>query len=193
MEIMEICWQGNSSVLIKARNVNFGINPKTSDGLDLLIFTEEQKNLKLGENQFLIDSPGEYEVRSVMVYPLLSLEPINGMAWQLVAEDMSIFYTNNQNFSPTEDQLDEMGTIDIAFIPIDASKEGSNKAQKLVEALNSRIIIPIATDDEISPAVCLDMAKNLGLKCEAPIKSYKIKDRKQLPEEEQLYVALEKS
>lgn len=190
---MEIFWQGNSSVAVKAKNVNFGINPKIAEGLDLLIFSEEQTKIKLNEGQFLIDSPGEYEIRSVMVYPLLSVEPKDGMAWQVVAEDISLFYTNSLDFSPTEDQLDEMGTIDVAFVPVDSTKEGSKKSQKMVEALSPRIIIPIATEEDITTVVCLDLAKNLGLKCEAPVKSYKIKDRKQLPEEEQLYVALEKA
>lgn len=189
---MEIFWHGNSQVTLKAKNLNIGFNPKSTQDLGLIVYSSPTPSVKSTKEQFVVSTPGEYEVKSAMVYSLLDAKGNTG-AYQLVADDLSFFYVDNLSFLPNESQVDDMGTIDVAFIPVGGGKEGELHAQKLVELIDPRIIIPIATDDDISSAVCLDLAKILGLKCEQSLKSYKIKDRKQLPVEEQLFITLEKS
>jgi hypothetical protein len=189
---MEIFWHGNSSVTIKTKNATFGLNPKTIEGYDLVVFSHKQGKLKLGENQFVIDSPGEYEAKSIMVYSIYDQEK-QSHGWQIKIEDLMMYFTDDLNFLPTKEQLDNLGTVDLAFFPAAINKEDEKKLQKQVETIDPRIIIPIANSEEVGAQVCLDLARALGLKCNELLKSYKIKSRQQLPEEEQLYIALEKT
>ncbi len=188
---MEIFWQGNSAVIIKGKSAVLGINPKTTENCDLLIFDEPHK-IKSKENQFLIDSPGEYEAKSIMAYSIYNQEK-QSHGWQIKIDDLTLYYTNKLDFIPTKEQIDNLGTIDVAFFPAPGNKEEEQKLQKQVETIDPRIIIPVASHDEVEAQVCQDLARVLGLKCNEILKSYKIKSRQQLPEEEQLYVALEKS
>ena len=193
IQAMEIFWHGNSAVTIKTKNVMVGINPKKIESYDLLIFSKEQDNkLKLKENQFMIDTPGEYEAKSIMVYSVYD-EERQSHGWHIKIEDIKIYFTNDLDFLPTKEQLDNMGTVDLAFFPVAADKDDEKKLQSQVEAIDPRIIIPIALKDDVEASVCQDLARVVGLKCNVLLKSYKIKSRQQLPEEEQLYVALEKT
>ena len=190
--MIEILWQGGAAIKIKTKDQTIILNPVDPAGANLLIFTREVKNFTAAEDQFVIDSPGEYEVKGNMVYSLISQNGVIARANQMIVDDIFLFYCDNFDFVPTKDQLDDMGTIDIAFIPVSAEKELEKKALKLIEAIEPRVIIPIIADKDTAEGVCLDLAKKLGLKCEAPVGSYKLKSRAQLPEETQEYVALEK-
>lgn len=190
---MEIFWHGNSSVSIKSKNAKIGFNSKKTAGYDLLIYTQPPKDVKLGEGQFMVTTPGEYEIKAVMVYSVLNLEDTKRSAYQIVVDDISCYYSDKLDFTPSEDQLDDMGTIDVAFVALPANKDEEKQMQALIEKIDPRIIIPIAKDDDTSTDVCVDLSRVLGLKCDEAVKSYKIKSRAQLPEDQQLYVALEKS
>lgn len=190
--MIEIFWLGNSGIRIESKNVKLGINPKKIDDLNLIVSTKETE-YKLNEDQFLINSPGEYEAKSAMVYSLIDEIGKKSKAFQIVFDDISFFYCDNLDFIPNDDQLDAMGTIDIAFLSMPITKDHEKHIQKLAEAIEPRIIIPIASDDESSAETCAMLAKSLGLKCEPAIKSYKIKNRENLPDDEQLFVSLIKS
>ena len=190
---MDISWLGNSSVVIKGKNAAIGLNAKKTENLDLLVFSETQDKIKLNEGQFLIDGPGEFEIKSVTVYSVLDQEGKSSGTFQLIVDEISIYYTNNLDFTPNKEQISDMGTIDLAFIPISPAKEDEKKVQELLEKLEPRIIIPIAKSDETSAQVCLDLSRKLGFKCEEPVKVFKLKGRAVLPEEDQLFVVLEKS
>ncbi len=189
--MIEIFWEGNSAIRIESKDLKLGINPKKSDDLNLILSTGK-KSYKIGENQFLIDTPGEYEAKSAVVYAMVDEEGHKTKAMQIIFNEISMFYCDNLDFMPVDDQLDDMGTIDIAFIPMSVDKEKEKHIQKLAEAIEPRVIIPLAADDDTSAEACSMLAKTLGLKCEPAIKSYKIKNRSILPDEEQLFVSLEK-
>jgi|GEM_PF-5659626 len=191
--MIEVFWRGNSQVQINAREVKVGLNLQEPEGIDLLVYSEESGKVKLTEDQFKVDTPGEYEVRGTMVYSLIVENGKINKAFQLISDDVSFFYCDNFDYLPSQDQLDAMGTIDVAFIPVGANKEAENHAKKLVEMIDPRIIIPIGANEEISDKVCHDLAKQLGLKCEESQPSLKIKSRNELPAETQEYIILQKS
>jgi hypothetical protein len=190
--MIEIFWLGNSALKIMSKHATIGINPPAVDDFNLVISTK-QLSRKPAADQFFIDTPGEYEAKSVMVYTLINEQGDKIKALQMIVNHISCFYSDNFEFLPNEEQLDTMGTIDILFLPMSVNKESEAHVQKLVEMIDPRIIIPIATDDDTSSEVCLTLAKTLGLKCEESMKSYKIKNRTQLPDEEQLFISLQKS
>ncbi len=189
--MIEIFWLGNSTVKIATKDSTIGINPKTGEGFDLML-TSKKSDIKPTEEQFLINTPGEYQAKSAMVYTFIEDGARESSAFQLIVDGISFFYTDNLDFMPTKDQLDDMGTTDIAFIPMSGDKEKEQNIQKLAEALEPRIVIPLASDDDGSAEACTMLAKTLGLKCEETVKSYKIKNKSQLPDDEQLFVSLEK-
>lgn len=191
--MIEVFWRGNSQIQINAREAKVGFNLENTDGIDLLVYSEENSKVSLVDEQFKVDTPGEYEVKGVMVYSLIVENGKINKAFQLVADEVSFFYCDNFDYLPTQDQLDAMGTIDIAFIPVGANKEAESHAKKLVEVIDPRIIVPIGAQEEISDKVCHDLAKQLGLKCEETQKSLKIKSRGNLPEDSQEYIILQKS
>jgi len=191
--MLEIFWLGATKILVHAKDAKVGFNLAKTDGVDLLVFSTAQSKIKLTDGQFLIDSPGEYEIKGATVYSLIGVDGKISQAFQLIVDSISCFYCENFEFLPTQDQLDDMGTIDVAFVPVGTTKEAENHAMKLVELIEPRIIIPIGGEEEVSDKVCHDLAKQLGLKCDEPLKSLKIKSRKDLPEETQEYVFLKQN
>ncbi len=190
--MIEIFWHGDSKIQLNSKDAKVGFNLADTEDIDLLIYSSENKKAKLTEEQFMVDTPGEYEVKAGMAYSLISENGKISKAFQVVADTYSFFYCDNFEYLPNQDQLDAMGTIDVAFIPVAGNKEAENHAKKLVELLEPRIIIPIGADEDVSNKVCDDLASSLGLKCEETQKSFKIKSRKDLPDETQEYVVLEK-
>jgi len=189
--MVEIFWLGNSAIKIVTKESVIGINPKTGEGFDLIL-TSKASDIKPTEEQFMISTPGEYQAKSAMIYTLIEDGARESKAFQLIVDGISFFYTDNLEFMPTKDQLDNMSTTDIAFIPLSVDKEKEKNIQKLTEAIEPRIVIPLASDDEVSAEACTMLAKTLGLKCEETVNSYKIKNKSQLPDDEQLFVSLDK-
>jgi len=121
---------------------------KTSDAK--IILSAEGVDIE----DFLIQTPGEFERRSVFVQGI-PLGEGQRPVYTINTEEMTLCYTNGLNQDLDEEVIKLIGDIDILFVPLGENNSLSVKqAQKLISDIDPRIVIPMlyANIDEFKSA-----------------------------------------
>ncbi|MDI6883110.1 MAG: MBL fold metallo-hydrolase [Patescibacteria group bacterium] len=166
---MTIIWYGQSFFEIKTRDnlkeeVKITIDPfDESLGLkvpkvraDILLITHSHydhsnKKAILGE-PFLIEEPGEYEVKGVFVKGIPSFhdnlegkERGTNVIYKIEAEEMKICHLGDLGQKELkEEQIEEIGQIDILMIPVGGTYTiGSKEAAAVISQIEPKIVIPM--------------------------------------------------
>lgn len=153
----------------------------------------------INNDAFIIDGAGEYEIGGVYVIGLQT----NG---QLKIPDPSerntlyIFDYNGINIVhlggidrvPTQNEIEEIGTVHVALVPIGGSNSfNATKAAEVISLLDPNIIVPMHYMTEHS-LIRLDplnkFINEMGLSNVDPISSLKISSARVLPETTQIVV-----
>jgi len=151
---MNITWYGQTCFFINFQNgkepikVLFnpvdketGLKPVRKD-TDILILTNGFEKKQEG---FLINGPGEYEIRGISINGLYSfdndsVDPDNTV-YLLEGEDLKICHLGFlKQKELKKEQLDELGEIDILFLPI--GKE-PKQAVNIMSQIEPKIVIPM--------------------------------------------------
>lgn len=201
---MEIAWHGHSffeitgkteegkvTTVIDPYDENIGIIPPKKVEADILLVSHQHSdhcNTKIIKgNYFLIDSPGEYEVKGVFIKAMPSFhDAVQGKErgantiFLINFEEIKICYLGDlgeTKISPTT--MEEIVGSDILFIPVGGTFTISGKeAAKLVSQIEPRIAIPmhykipglkLPLEDEKS------FLRALGIKEKERIKKLKVK------------------
>ncbi len=177
---MKISWYGQSlfqiTSRIKRKKIRVVINPfkKKDTGLkppklktDILICSnKENHNLKVakGKKHFLIDNPGEYEMKRIFIQGIPSFEFEKKKKGKKKKERKkkfakNVIYTieiNNIKFCHlgdlkqkelTEKQLDRMGIVDVLMVPVGGNNTiDAEEANDIVGQIEPGIIIPMHYD-----------------------------------------------
>ena len=214
---MNINWHGQSCFSIssskgKNETINIVIDPfDESVGLkvpklaaDLLLVTHDHKdhnNTKaVSGSPFLIDGPGEYEVKEIFVQGIESYHDnetgndkgINTI-YTIEAEDIRICHLGDLGEKElTPEQLDLIGDVDILMIPVGGTYTIDAKdAGKIIAQLEPRITIPMhyalpKLKTKLDP---LDsFLKVVGVKTPETLAKLSIKKKDLLPEESKVIV-----
>lgn len=205
---MQIQYFGLSSFKITTKEATIITDPFHKDsGLtpprgaaDILVLA--QKNSKLysavsgiSGDHFDITDPGEYDIKGVTITGVpLKQEDKYITIFLIEAEDMRILnLTHIKDFNLKEDELEELGEIDILILPVGGNTVMSaSAASKAVNEIEPKIIIPshykmpglIIDVDDLSKFI-----KEMGGKKEE-MEKLTIK-KKDLPEEGTKVVVLE--
>jgi len=166
---MHIIWHGQSCFqIIIARNkgeqASLLIDPfESSIGLrapslsaDILLISHshpDHSNKKAVRNTpFLIEGPGEYEIKEVFVQGIASFHDdkegkergLNTM-YTIEAEEMKLCHLGSLGQKElSDDQLEKIGDIDILMIPVGGADTISAKeAAKIISEIEPRIVIPM--------------------------------------------------
>ncbi|MDD2646490.1 MAG: MBL fold metallo-hydrolase [Patescibacteria group bacterium] len=151
---MYIYWYGQSSFKIQDKEVTVLLDPYSSRqaGLrgpnfkaDITILDSEelskqaQKDIKEG---FLIDSPGEYEVKGVFVLGVKTGS--NKIIYQIEVDGVKIGYLGEINKTLNDTELDKVDNIDVLIIPVGDKKNtlGSKEAAEIIREIEPKIVIP---------------------------------------------------
>src|SRR3989338_8642894 len=114
---MVISYQGGQSFKISQGDLALVINPKAKTVADITLFTLRQAQGKLETSEksgFVIDGPGEYEVKDVFV------KGFPDRTYLVTFEGIKLcFLGGTDNQQPTTDDVED---VDILFTPIDAYK-----------------------------------------------------------------------
>ncbi|MBU2544987.1 MBL fold metallo-hydrolase [Patescibacteria group bacterium] len=166
---MIINWKGQSCFQIlttpnKNGQISIVIDPFDKDtGLkipklqaDILLVThdhEDHNNIKAVSGEYLlIDSPGEYDVKSTFVQGIPAFhddsqgkERGGNTIYTIETEDMRICHLGDLGQKElSSEQLDKIGNIDILMIPIGGTYTiDANEAVKIMAQIEPRIIIPM--------------------------------------------------
>jgi hypothetical protein len=161
---MVITWFGAQYLKLQLGDTVIGINPigkkaglpTTKFGSAIALVSAERPDmndldqLAYGEKQpFAIRGPGEYEIQSV---PIVGIdgglspdEKIRNTIYVLEFDQMRICVIGAQkNPSLTSEQIEQIGEVDILFVPIGGGDVLSPaEAGKLAVTLDAKLIIPV--------------------------------------------------
>jgi L-ascorbate metabolism protein UlaG (beta-lactamase superfamily) len=197
---MNINWYGQTCFKIsvaRAKNgqINVIIDPPTKDsGLrgprleaDILLSTDEKEKVPSGE-YFLITGPGEYDVKDIFIK---GIKAEGAAIYAIEAEDMKICHLGRITQKElTTEQIEELGDVDILFLPLGAD---SKAAVKIMSQIEPKVIIPmyykIAKSKEKLESID-SFLKVLGIKNLEKTARFSIK-AKDLPKEEVKIISLE--
>lgn len=164
----KITWAGQSCFQISVSNAkdhsaNIVIDPFGEIGLkipsfeaDILLVTHnhpDHNNVKAVKGSpFLIDGPGEYEIRGVFVQGISSFHDNSegkerGMNTIYAIEAEEIKFCHLGDFGQkqlTDEQLEKIGAVDILMIPVGGEYTiSSSEAQKIIGQIEPKMVIPM--------------------------------------------------
>lgn len=200
---MTIEWFGATCVRLVTSEATVVIDPLSpTSGLkvprlnaDLILTTSKEPSpASVGGNPFIIDEPGEYEVKKIFIY---GIPTVNGneasVLYLLEAEGVSFGHLGNIGHQLTNGELERFEGVDVLFIPVGGHGVLDAKAAGIViSAIEPRIVIPMqhklpglkAQRDPIGA-----FAKELGVKDASALEKYKF-SQKDLPQDKMEVVLL---
>lgn len=172
--------------------------PRTAEGHIVLVSHDEpdaNQVSAVGGHPYVIDMPGEYEVRGVFVFGI-SAPLKNGkenLLLRIEAEGMTLAHLGALDRSLTDEELKRLSSIDILMVPIGgAGVLSPSDAADVIAQIEPRVVIPMThhlpnlkTKYETIEAFCKQMGTE---KCQE-MNKYKV-TRKDLPEEDMEIITL---
>ncbi len=162
---MQIFWQGYSSVRIETKQGEESCMimtdpyqneasmrlPRTALPDVLLLSNQDLKRFNVdgvAGKPFIINEPGEYEVRGVFVYgiqdPVVDSGKNRPVIYRIEAEDMVIAFLGGVNRQLTDHEIERLGNVDILILPVGGGDVLDAKAaSKAMSAIEPRIVVPI--------------------------------------------------
>ena len=155
---MQIQFYGLSSFKITTKDATVITDPFHKDsGLtpprgaaDILILAQKNKNLYsaisgISVEPFLVNDPGEYDLKGVTITGVpLKQEEAYVTIFLIESEDIRILnLTHLKDFNLKEEELEELGEIDILLIPVGGNTVlSASAAAKAVNEIEPKIVIP---------------------------------------------------
>lgn len=143
---------------------------------------EEDRNIKT--TSFLINNPGEYDVKGFFVMGFGGFS--ENLAYTIEVENMRVCYLAGLDKELTDTQLESLSDVDILLIDIGTTDDSNETASKIVNQIEPRIVIPIGYNPEKKASVFF---KEMGASDVEPQNKLNIK-KKDLPQEETKMVVL---
>lgn len=219
---MVITWYGQSCFRIQSGDLvlvtdpfskEIGLKPPTGQA-DIVTISHEHYDHNNREaikgEPFIIDGPGEYALKGVSVMGIPSRhetakaeEPSSAKATEATGgpitifviemEDMRVCHLSDQGKKLTDEQLEQIGDVDVLFVPVGGKYTiNSDEALEVINQIEPRVIIPMHYKID-GLKIDLDMvdkfAKEIGVKKENMNVAKVTLKKKTLPEgENEAYV-----
>jgi L-ascorbate metabolism protein UlaG (beta-lactamase superfamily) len=162
---MQIYWHGYSTIRIEAKQGDVSsvimTDPFENEAAmrfpratqpDLLLLSHQDRsrfNLEgVAGSPFTISDPGEYEVRGVFVNGVQDKEAEEGIKRSLIyrieVEGMSIAFLGQLNRKPTDNELEDLGNVDILILPVGGGDVLDAKlSASIISMVEPRVVIPV--------------------------------------------------
>lgn len=146
---MIIAYQGEDSFKISQGDLSLNLNPKTKSSADITLFSNGRKETA-DKSGFVIDGPGEYEVKGVTLKGFLSEGPdgLINTIYLISFEGMNLCFLGSlANSALSTKILESLEAVDILFVPVGGDKVlDPSSAYKLAVSLEPSVIIPMLYD-----------------------------------------------
>lgn len=148
------------------------------------------------DNPFVIDGPGEYEIKKVVVR---GIDAEGGLViYKIILDDIKICHLGAiSQKSLSSEQLSHIGDVDILFVPVGGqSVLDSKDADNVINQIEPRIVIPMhyALDEMKGDLAKMSnvhsFCQNHGIDEKNTVSKFVIKE-KDLPQEETQYVVMD--
>ncbi len=203
---MEIQFYGGNCVRISSKKATvvtddtlgaLGLKSVTKPE-DVAVFTQQASELP--EVRLAIDSPGEYEAAGVSVKGIAAraLMDEEGQScatmYKIDIEDISVAVVGHIYPDLTDDQLEDLGMVDVLVVPVGGSGYTLDPigALKVIKSIEPKVIIPTHYEDkavkyEVPQAALSEALKGLAMEPAETTAKLKLKAG-DLPEIAQLVV-----
>jgi L-ascorbate metabolism protein UlaG (beta-lactamase superfamily) len=161
--LMEIVYLGHSAFKLKGKSSSVVTDPynekagKFPKDVDANIVTvthdhpDHNEINKVGGNPFVISGPGEYEVGGVSVIGIATFhDEKNGSerglntAYVIEMEGLRVLHLGDLGHKLTQPQLEEIGAIDVALVPVGGFYTIDAKtASEVVKQVDPWVVIPM--------------------------------------------------
>ena len=177
----DIQYIGRACVRIRSREGVVITDPfPRSDGYDLgkatahivtISSNDPQRSFTEGvrpvaERVFVVDGPGEYEVGGVMINGIRTYrDTVKGAergrntVYVMHLDDLTFCHLGNLGHQLTTQQIEDIGTIDVLFVPAYSSLAPATMTE-VISAIEPRVVIPLFD----KPSELERLAHELGLK-----------------------------
>lgn len=200
--MFDIEYKGGNTIVFATKKTVLVADPKTSvvglkdtvikEAVELA--TEPRLALNSVNALLAIESPGEYEIgdfslRGVAATRHIDTEDVEKLAtiYRIEIGDVRIALLGNIAPKLTDDQLEEIGVVDIVILPVGGGGYtlDATSAASLVRQIDPRVVIPVHYKDSAAnyevPQDSLEVfTKELGAPVET-IGKYKLKGSQSLP------------
>ena len=146
IEGMIISYHGTECFKISQGSLSLVLNPQSKMSADITLFTTGRNEIA-EKSGFIIDGPGEYEIKDIFIKGFFSVGPnkkINTI-YLISFEGMNLCFLGALSDAALPDEtLEAIEDVDILFIPIGNSDMlGPASAYKLAVSLEPSVIIPM--------------------------------------------------
>lgn len=152
---MDIEYKGANCIVISTKQATLVIDPKLSEvGLkDVLpkdaVVVATQSSFSVPNDEVAVDQPGEYEVKNISITGVGAQRHIDttGKAatmYRIATSDFAVAVVGHVATPLTEEQLEALGVVDVAIVPIGGSGYtlDSHQAVSVARQLDPKIVIP---------------------------------------------------
>lgn len=200
---MFLYWHSKNSVSIDSGEHSLMVEPldldkelKSAKAASVVLLTQPQSKLKIPAkaNSFVINNPGEYDVKGFFIFgfggfnPSAGLGAGDGIAYTIETEGVRLCHLSVTK-ELADAQLENLNSVDILFIDVGSSEDAHEAAAKVVSQIEPRVVIPMGYDPAKKPMTFL---KEMGASDAEPQNKLNIK-KKDLPQEETKIILLNAS
>lgn len=153
---MDIQYKGANCIVIDTKKVTVVTDPRLSTvGLKDItpkeaVVVATQADFAIEADGALIDRPGEYEVKDVSVVGIAAKRLIDhddsrqATMYRVVMGDVTFAIIGHVNAPLTEEQLESLGVVDVAIVPVGGSGYtlDAHQAIEVVRQLDPKVVIP---------------------------------------------------
>jgi L-ascorbate metabolism protein UlaG (beta-lactamase superfamily) len=197
---MDIFWHGHSCFTIKGKSATIVTDPfELGTKLpklkaNIVSLSEDIAAIEVEGDPKVLDWPGEFEVSDVAIEAIRP-EGENSSIFIFAIDGIKICHLGFLTHELHDDVLDHIGDVDILMVPVGGgSVLDAKTAQKVVEAIEPRIVIPMlynATETTLDIKGSEDFLKALGKMGQETVDKYSVAARANLPEGSMGFVIME--
>lgn len=201
--MFDIEYKGGNTVVFATKKTVLVADPKTSvvglkdtvvkDAVELA--TEARFSLDSKEAKLVIEGPGEYEISDFSIRGISATRHVDtddaekiATIYRIEVGDVRVALLGNIAPKLTEDQLEEIGVVDMLIIPVGGNGYtlDATSATAIVRQIDPKVVIPVHYEDgavkyEVPQDILDTFTGELGAPVET-VSKYKVKAASSLPQ-----------
>jgi L-ascorbate metabolism protein UlaG (beta-lactamase superfamily) len=201
--MFDIEYKGGNTVVFTTKKTTLVADPKTSVvGLKDMVIkdavevaTEPRFALGSKDARLAIEGPGDYEIGDFSLHGISAIRHIDtddiektGTIYRIEVGDVRIALLGNIAPKLSEDQLEEIGVVDIVVVPVGGGGYtlDATGAAAIVRQIDPKVVIPVHyADGSVKYEVPQDYVETFVKELGAPVETvskYKLKGVQSLPQ-----------
>jgi L-ascorbate metabolism protein UlaG (beta-lactamase superfamily) len=208
LRIVDISFLGQSCFRLRGRDVALVTDPFQPPAgapplkaqADIVTISHDHPNhnnaAAVGGEPRVISGPGEYEIRGVLITGVATFhDAVSGKEWGrntvyvIQMDDLRLCHLGDLGHVLSTEQVDEIGTVDVLFVPARGHVLDTAKAAEVISQIEPSVIVPMhySGGDEMGIASIEKFCHEMGLRQIEPQAKLNV-TRASLPQETQVVV-----